>query len=600
MPDALRGDGLVLAALPSTLTIRPESSGSVVFRLQDEQERPVHDYPIDFAILGQAVDGGVVAARLSTDRSLTNDDGAAAVQVIIDALAGGGHSAELFVQASAPGADATSVYVFVTTDTDSVEIVPLAAPEFVRAVSVDRTQLYFFDDSSCSDVDLASAGSPPIRSRSVKEAPAGGSAVFTGVSGQGAHAVVGLGLDSSNMARVGGCLDLPGGLLLENQTISATLLMDRLLPIPTGTYAVSSDLPLATPIPQPVAAIQSAWQEWARCPMDPARLLLDCAIDALVTNGTNDPNDCVPVPGGEGQLGGVLDARRGLVLSSVTATTTIKGATPCRDRVDGDGNVSLDALVDALFSDSRVALHNMNLEGLSSEIGALISSIHIDSTMRITADREPNTYIVDHELIDLAFPAATTPIALKVSSLGLPQPAADGVQASFSLGQLKFTPPHGFTLRLGTAAQYAFESTSLAKLRNAPNASDLVSAVVSMARFIDKGKVLTGCAALDATVCDQTGNPRGCLAGACRNGLDALARKLTDSFSNLDGNDLDLYLSGSAPVVDLNGDRRADALGIRSSTLAVGTGLWAAEVRSRAGSYSVYGSWAATRTGPAR
>jgi hypothetical protein len=82
--------------------------------------------------------------------------------------------------------------------------------------------------------------------------------------------------------------------------------------------------------------------------------------------------------------------------------------------------------------------------------------------------------------------------------------------------------------------------------------------------------------------------------------MEALARKLTDSFSNLDGNGLDFYLYGSAPAVDLNGDRRADALGIRSSTLAVGTGLWMAEVRARSGSYSVNGYWAATRTGAAR
>jgi hypothetical protein len=267
--------------------------------------------------------------------------------------------------------------------------------------------------------------------------------------------------------------------------------------------------------------------------------------------------------------------------------------------VDGNGKVSLDALVDALFNDSRVALHNINLAGLGGEIGAIINSIHVDSTMRVTADREPNKYLVDHELVDIGFPAATTPVVLKVADFGLPQPIAYGVLATFDAGQLKL-PSHGFTLRLGAAAQYVFESTSLSGLRNSPSATDLVSTVVAMARFVDKGSVLTGCAALDATVCDQTGNSRGCLAGACRNGLEALARKLTDSFSNLDGNGLDFYLYGSAPVVDLNGDRRADALGVRSSTLAVGTGLWMAEVRGRAGGYSVNGFWSATRTGAAR
>jgi len=545
------------------------------------------------------VDGGAIDARLSTDRGLTDEDGSAVVQVIIDGLSGGGHSAELFVQASCQGADARSVYVLVTTDTHSVEIVPMAAPEFVRAVSVARTQLFFFDDVNCSAVDLAGPTSVQTRSRTVQEAGAGGSATFFGVSGQSAHAVVGLGLDGSNVAQFAGCLDLPGSLLLENQTISVTLLMDRLLPIPTGSYAVSSDITLPPPTPQPVVAIQSAWQEWVRCPMDPARLLLDCTIDSLVTNGTNDPNDCVPVAGGEGQLGGILAGRRGVELASTSATSTTKGATPCRDRVDSNGKVSLEALVDSLFTDSRVALNNMNLGSLSLEIAALVSSIHLNSTMRITPDREPNKYLVDHDLVDVGFPAALSPLTLRVTTLGLPQPGAHGVQATFISGRLSLLP-HGFTLHLGTAAQYAFESSSLSRVRNSGSTADLVGAIVSMARLADKGNVLTGCDALDALLCDQTSNPRGCLAGACRNGLDALARKLTDAFSNLDGNGLDFYLNGSAPVVDLNNDRRAEALGIRNSTIAVGAGLWIAEIRSRSASNSVSGSWAASRAPASR
>jgi hypothetical protein len=540
-------------------------------------------------------DGGTIQARLSTDRSLTDETGSAVVQVVIEGLASENRSAELFVQATTLGAAAASVYVFVTTDTYDVEIVPIAAPELVRAVNVSRTQLFFFDQLNCSAVDLTNPAAAPVRSRTLPDVVAGASCVVSGVSGEGAHAVVGLGLDSSNVARVAGCLDLPGSLLLEDQTLSATLLMDQLLPVPTGAYAVASDFPFLTPTPAPITRIQAAWQEWSRCPLDPARLWLDCTIDSLVTNGTNDPNDCVPVEGGEGPLGGILTARRGVSVSPTGTTGTTKPATPCRDRIDSSGKTSLESTVDALFSSSRAALTDLNLASISAEIGGLLSSIHLTSSMRITADRQPNLYLVDHAFLDIGFPGAISPVALKASDLGLPEPVARGVQATLNPGRLDL-PRHGFTLHLGTAARYAFESTSLQKLRHSASAAELVDAIAAMARFSDKGSSLTGCDALDAAVCDQVGYARGCLAGACRTGLGALAHKLSDSFSNLDGAGSDFYLRGSAPVVDLNNDRHADALGARSSTVAVGTGLWAAEIASSLGSFTVSGSWAAAGT----
>jgi hypothetical protein len=580
---------------PGSLTIRPTSSGRVEFQLRDEQDQPVPDYPLDFSIAMENVDGGAIHARLSTDRSLTDGKGSAVVQVIIEGLASDNRSAEFFVQAATQGAATASVYVFVTTDTYNVEIVPVAAPDLVRAVNVARTQLFFFDQLDCNAIDLTNPAAGTVRSRTLPDVVAGASCIVPGVSSEGTHAVVGLGLDTGNVARVAGCLDLPGSLLLENQTLSATLLMDHVLPVPTGTYAVSSDIPFPPPIPGPIALIQSTWQEWSRCPMDPARLWLDCTIDALVTNGTNDPNDCVPVEGGEGSLGGLLTARRGATLLSTSATGTTKPATPCRDQVDNSGKASLESTVDGLFGGSRSALTELNLASISAEIGDLLSTIHVTSSMSITPDRQPNLYLVDHTLLDVGFPSAVSPITLTASALGLPEPVAHGVQATLSPGRLVL-PRHGFTLRLGTAAQYAFESTSLQKLRHAASATELVNAVAALARFSDKGSWLTGCDALDAAVCDQVGSPRGCLAGACRTGLGALAHKLSDSFSNLNGAGADFYLLGAAPVVDLNNDRHADAIGIRSSTVAVGTGLWAAEVASSLGSFGVSGSWAASGT----
>lgn len=600
MPDAMRADGLALTATPSeTLTIRPASSGRIEFQLRDQQGQPVPDYPIDFAILAENGDGGTVQARLSTDRGLTNSSGSAVLEVIADRLDPDSQAATFIVQATSQGAEAAArVEVMVTTNAYSVEIVPVAAADLIQMGTVVRTKLFFYDDATCGAIDLGGLATAPIRSRTPHDVDLGAYLVFLGVAGQGSHAVAGLGLDASNVVRIAGCLDLAGSSLLEDQTIIATLLLDHLLPVPIGNYLVASDITLPSPAPPAVAAIQAAWQEWSRCPLDPARLWLDCTIDSLVTNNANDPNDCIPIAGGEGALGGLLDARRGLTLQPV-GTAGSKTTTTCRDRVDGNGKTSLEAIVDALFESSRSSIGAMNLGAFPNEIGALLSALHINSTMSITADKEPNNYLVDHDLVDITFPAplASAP-TITTTTLGLPMPYAHGVPANLEFGQIALQP-HGFTLRLGTAAKYAFEDTSLQKSRNMAGATQLVNAIFAMATLSDQGDLLTGCDALDAALCDQIKESRGCLVGACRIGLAMLVQKLSDSFGNLDGDGLDFFLRGSAPVIDLDGDGRADALGmLRNPAGTVATGLWGVEIHSNLGTISVNGPWAAAKSSP--
>jgi hypothetical protein len=326
--------------------------------------------------------------------------------------------------------------------------------------------------------------------------------------------------------------------------------------------------------------------------MDPARLWLDCTVDSLVTNGSNDPNDCVPVAGGEGPLGAQLEARRGTALQSTTVTGK-RPPTSCRDKIDSNGKSSLEAIVDALFDSSRSPLDAKNLSGFPDEIATLLSAFHLNSTMGIAADKQPNSYIIDHALVDISFPQSST-LLLKATTLGLAVPSAHGVLASVQYGYLKI-PPHWFTLRLGTAARYAFEDSSLQKARGMTDATQLINAVFGLARLSDRGRLLTGCDALDAALCDQVKESRGCLLGACRTGLVALAQKLSGAFDSLDGDGLDFYLTGSAPLADSNGDGRADSLGlVRSSTGLAASGLWVGQILSGAGSCGVSGSWAAS------
>jgi hypothetical protein len=213
--------------------------------------------------------------------------------------------------------------------------------------------------------------------------------------------------------------------------------------------------------------------------------------------------------------------------------------------------------------------------------------------MGLAADKQPNSYIIDHALVDISFPQSST-LLLKATTLGLAVPSAHGVLASVQYGYLKI-PPHWFTLRLGTAARYAFEDSSLQKARGMTDATQLINAVFGLARLSDRGRLLTGCDALDAALCDQVKESRGCLLGACRTGLVALAQKLSGAFDSLDGDGLDFYLTGSAPLADSNGDGRADSLGlVRSSTGLAASGLWVGQILSGAGSCGVSGSWAAS------
>jgi hypothetical protein len=206
-----------------------------------------------------------------------------------------------------------------------------------------------------------------------------------------------------------------------------------------------------------------------------------------------------------------------------------------------------------------------------------------------------NTYSVEHDLLNIIFPNALSPTSLKVATLGLPVSSVSGIPATFRAGQLSF-PSHGFTLRLGTTSRYAFEATSI-KSRGAADAGSLVKTIFDLARRTDQGTTLTGCSALDAAACQQIQQDKGCLLDACQRGLTALAAKLAEQFNLLDGDGLDFVLSGSAPVVDLDGDRRADALGLdtRTGSLPANPGVWSALLGTRAGSYSTYGSWTASR-----
>jgi hypothetical protein len=148
---------------------------------------------------------------------------------------------------------------------------------------------------------------------------------------------------------------------------------------------------------------------------------------------------------------------------------------------------------------------------------------------------------------------------------------------------------HGFTLRLGSTARVAFGQASLASRGGPADVGEFVTALFGLAARNDSGTILTGCAALDGLLCADLGEPRGCLATACSDGLATLRRRLDAGFNAMDGDDLDFVLGGTAPVIDSDGDGEADGLGGATE------GLWSGEVRGRGGPSLLTGTWTAVR-----
>ena len=524
LPNVARESGVELLANPTSLVIRPGGSGRIRFQARDEAQRPLAYYPVDFTIVPDTP-----GARLSTLQSLTDPSGETVVEVIVGALPDNAGLVSFVVVATSPGAPPKPVDILVTTNAYAVEIFPVPADNLLGFVQLEATRLYFYDNLSCQDLDLYDISSSAARARPPYRVAANDSYVYRGVAASGVHAVVGLGLDGAQTVIIGGCVDIPGAALLEAETMRATLLLDRLFPALSGTFAVSSDFQL-TPPPSALGTLRSAWQQWQRCSYDPARLWLDCALAALGPN----PNSCIPSTGSVGTLAELVSTRRGAPLPGTPPSAS---ETPCRDALDTAGNPGLEVAVDALFANARGQLAAAALGALPTELATLLDYVRLSSRLSIANAGDANTYWAEHRLLAVTFPdALARPIVLGVNQsiqpgqdavLAVPIPAASKILATFKSGQLSL-PNHGFTLHLGTAARHAFETASLGA-RNAKGTDAFVQSIFSLAQLTDQRSTLTGCAAFDAIVCDHVAYARGCIVDACQAGLVALERTLVGS-----------------------------------------------------------------------
>ena len=563
----------VLVAEPATLGLSPGASGSVRFVLTSGGV-PIAGQSVTFAI-GDAVKAQ--GATLAASAAVTDVSGAAAVTVRA------GLEANFSVRGAAGNAH-DEVFINVAAGAfGSVVALPFLAPTSSAATRASVFEVLFFDGMSCREmVPARPPDAKPQRSRRlpVGEAPFR----FDNVGTDQGGALVGRATDSLNVVVAVGCVDLSGSSLLAGGVVEVALPLDDAVPDPVGSFAVTSNFLFSPPLAA-AAALAAPWRDLADCPLDPVQLWLDCTMDALSPATADDPLDCVPAlaPGGEGTLGDALGARRGAFIVDGGGE-----ATACRGPRDPGGAVSLDAVLLGLFG-SPLPAALAALPAVADDAAHILDRMNLKSVLEVGPGGTAASYIVTHTLASASFGPTTAQVEAPLAPLALPILTAY-TTASTSDGQLVIGS-HGFTLRLGTAARSAFAKLALESRGLPGDAAGLVAGLAGLARSADGSAA--GCEAMDGALCPLVGRLPGCLTAACEAGLTALAARLDAGFDAADGTGIDLYLAGSAPLVDSHGNGLANHLGTSSPDLRIA--VWSADLRTALGRSILTASFDASR-----
>ncbi len=563
------GEALRLTAAPGTISLAPNQPGTVKFRL-DNGGVPVAGRTVSFAI----IEGDPAGATLAAASALTDASGITTVGV----RAG---LATMFNVEAHSGASSAEVAVIVRAgDAGTVLITPIFTAPSDAPQQTSSTRVLFYDGKTCAEID---PDNPPVPFRDPIPLAVGDSTVTVpAVSTASTSAVFVEALGPGPTILAVGCLDVLGTTVLAGGTVEVAVPLVDAVPDPVGSFAVTSTLTFAPPLAA-AAVLASTWSDLSDCPLDPAQLWLDCTVDALSTTG-NDPLDCVPAaaPASEGPLGDLLEAHRGTWLTDGTGATI-----GCRGARASGGAVSLEALVQGLFG-SPTPPSLLALPAIAADAASILDSVRLASTLAVAPATVPGTYAVTHTLQAALFGPGWT-VSVVLAPLGLPVLQAV-TSATIDKGALDIRR-HGFTLRLGSAARAAFGPLALAPRGFPADVTGFVGALFTQAHAAAGA---SGCDALDAAVCPAISRPAGCLAAACAAGLGGLAARLDGSFAAADGPDLDLTLTGTAPLVAVPGGLRAHYLGVGEIQSSRGA-VWTAAVRTAAGSSTQFGDFQGVR-----
>ncbi|HKA90566.1 MAG TPA: hypothetical protein VKE22_23050 [Haliangiales bacterium] len=447
-------------------------------------------------------DGG---ATLGGGHSTTGADGVATVTVTAGAAA-----AQFRVRAQASGAPPASFYVTVT-DQGFVSFVVVPAAVGDRPTA--RVDVLLYADVDCSALHAENPAPSPFPTRTFDGY--GHAATWSALAAGSAYAVLGRAENAAGTLVGDGCIVIAPAQLLPGTEVHLALpIVDRPPALAPG-YAVTSSLDAGAAVAAATAG--SGWQA-AACPLGPAQLLLDCALDEL---DGGDPEDCVMANPGPTAL--ALAALRGAADAAGCRPATL-GLAP-----------SLDALVmDALGGDGT------SLRAAAAALPSTLSAVALESTLG-TSDT----------LVRARFQAGGASHAVEL--LASARPVVSAAATETVSGSVVTIADHGFTLRFGDAAREVFR----ALLWDQP--PDALGSVLA-----------AHCASVSAAGC--TGN---CMVDACTKGAAVLAARLGSAFRRLDAAAIDFRLAGTATLVDANLDGKAEAMqdGAWTAKLLVG-GAW--------------------------
>jgi hypothetical protein len=520
---------------------------------------PVGSATVAFSINGapSLPDTHEPGAVLAAATAVTDASGAATVGISVDS---GVALASVFsIQATAGSGRADVTVIVADPSSGSVVVAPFFPNPDTRAMG--GITVRFLDRQRCAEVDPYLPPDPQGGGRPEMDRVPGETATFEYVTTTRPAAALGRANNEHGQLIALGCIDLPEGTVQPDGVVAVALPLRDAVPSPVGRFAVRSPIVFRPP-PPAAASIAGPWRDLSDCPLDPAQLLLDCIIDALSPETAADRLDCSPnlAPGGEGPLGDALMARRGLLIANAAGAVT-----SCRGGQDRLGGPSLDAIALGLFGTPTPPLL-VTLPAIAVDAAHILDSVELGSTLEVQATARPEEFIVTHRLDSASFSALMPPalhVTVALAPLALPSLTAT-TTATTSDGLL-IVDDHGFSLRLGRVALVGFNAAALAPRLPAQATADtdgLITEVVKLAHAKDSdGSDVAGCAAFNALLCPIAGGDQTCLSAACSDGLGALIARLRGGFDAANGNGLDFYLAGSAPVLNTQGGASAHQLG---------------------------------------
>ena len=551
----------VLAGDPASIQVVPGGTGIVRFVLTSGHV-PIAGQTVNFKIFDDPSLAGLEekGATIEPDLAVTDVSGAATVEVTA------GMPTRFYVLGRSGGAQDLVKVDVVDGPVGSLVVVPFFAPDSVAAsdpadAGITNILVRFFDRQHCPDYRTMELPNPTLHT----DLAPGKTARFDNVSTRDPSAVYAQALGPEGTPVAVGCVDVPGASIPADGVVEVGLPMHDIVPNPIGTFALTTTFDFEPPLAAG-AIIATPWRDLSDCPLDPAELLLDCTIDALSPPTPGDPHDCKPSIGGEGPLGDKLQARRG---------DEIPG-TRCRGPLVGTA-VSLDSVVLGMFGSPKPALIAA-LPAISADAAHVLDTPTLLSTLDVSAGAQADHYLITHTLTDARF-ALGGGAVVPLVPLALPNLTAH--TAAITRDGLLVIDRHGFSLRLGRVARSGFGASALVPRGSPATAGGLVAAMVALASTADGA--VSGCAALDRVLCADVGASPGCLAAACPTGLSVLATTLDSAFDAADGTGLDLYLSGSAPLVDMSAEGWADLLPDKDDLHPAGVSTWSADVRTSLG-----------------